>query len=245
VINSGGLKAVFLDMDDTLCDTEGLTLTRLAEVHTLLIGEIPSVRLDDVIGQAAGWDPLGDHGIGRLPRLQRMSEALGLSDDQMARMRARYNEVLFENLVLGDRVKETLEWLRLRVKLGLITSGPSEFQRAKISTLGIGEFFDSITISGEVGLQKPDPELFRMALRSINTDPDMALYAGDRPKFDMEGSHAVGMTSVLVEKDYAYALPPNVAADFVIKDVTELPQLIHGNGWLSNVPADRGTGDRS
>jgi HAD superfamily hydrolase (TIGR01549 family) len=233
MIARGGLKAVFLDMDDTLCDTEGLTPRRLEAVHELLDGEIDSALLDQMIGEAAGWDPLGDAEHGRANRLQRMKDALKLDDDQLARLRARYNEVLYDNLKLIDGVSETLAWLRERVKLGLITNGPSELQRTKIARLGIGESFDSITISGEVGFHKPDPELFHAALKSLGTEPDAALYAGDRPEFDIKGSQTVGITAVLIQKKYDYPLPVYPVAEFEIEDVTHVSRLIIENGWLS------------
>ena len=240
MIAPGGLKAVFLDMDDTLSDTESLATTRLAGVRDLLEGEVRAGRLDEVIDQAAAWDPLADEETGRIGRLQKMTDALALSEEQTARMRARYNEVLVELLTLQEGVAETLMWLRSRVKLGLITNGPSEFQRRKIAKLGIADSFDSITISGEVGVHKPDPALFRAALQSVDAAAGATLYAGDRPKFDMEGSSAAGMTSVLIRKDYAYPLPAPAAADFVVGAVTELPRLIEENAWLSALAPDPG-----
>jgi HAD superfamily hydrolase (TIGR01549 family) len=238
MIAQGGLRAVFLDMDDTLCDTEGLTPRRLAAVHELLDGEIDSELLGRVISEAAGWDPLGDAQNGRVNRLQRMKEALKLDDDQFARLRARYNEVLYDNLRLIDGVSETLVWLRDRVKLGLITNGPSELQRTKIARLGIGDSFDSITISGEVGFHKPEPELFHAALKSLDTEPNAALYAGDRPEFDIKGSQKVGVTSVLIQKEYDYPLPASPVAEFEIEDVTHISRLIIENGWLSATATD-------
>ncbi len=243
MIAQGGLTAVFLDMDDTLCDTEGLTPLRLEAVRDLLDGEIDSGLLDRVMGEATSWDPLGDAEHRRVNRLQRMKDALELDDDQLARLRARYNEVLYDNLRLIDGVSETLVWLRERVKLGLITNGPSELQRTKIARLGIGDSFDSITISGEVGFHKPEPELFHAALKSLGTEPDTALYAGDRPEFDIKGSQTVGVTSVLIQKEYDYPLPASPVAEFAIEDVTHIPRLIIDNGWLSEAINDGGANE--
>ena len=243
MIARGGLRAVFLDMDDTLCDTEALTPRRLEAVQELLDGEIDSALLDRVISEAAGWDPLGDTEHGRVNRLQRMKDALKLDDDQLVRLRTRYNEVLYDNLKLIDGVSETLAWLRKRVKLGLITNGPSELQRTKIARLGIGDSFDSITISGEIGFDKPDPELFHAALESLSIDPDTALYAGDRPEFDIKGSQTVGVTSVLIQKKYDYPLPASPVAEFAIEDVTHIPRLIIENDWLSVAMNDGGASE--
>ena len=232
MIAAGNLTTVFLDLDDTLCDTEGLTPMRLAAVRELLDGEVAADLLDSVLGEAASWDPLADEESGRVNRVQRMKEALGLSDDQLRPVRARYNEVLFENLTLVDGARETLAWLRERVKVGLITNGPSELQRTKIERLGIGGAFDSITVSGEVGFHKPARELFEAALRSLDAGADVAVYAGDRPEFDIRGARNVGMTCALIRTDYPFPLPAAPQADFVLTNVTELPRLIRECGWL-------------
>ncbi len=234
---------MFLDMDDTLCDTEGLTPRRLEAVQELLHGEIDSALLARVISEAGGWDPLGDNERGRVNRLQRMKDALKLNDDQLARLRTRYNEVLYDNLKLIDGVSEMLAWLRKRVKLGLITNGSSELQRTKIARLGINDSFDSITISGEIGFHKPDPELFDAALGSLAIEPDTALYAGDRPEFDIKGAQTVGVTSVLIQKKYDYPLPASPVAEFVIEDVTHVPRLIIENDWLAVAKNDGGVSE--
>ncbi len=232
MIAAGGLRAVFLDLDDTLCDTEGLTPIRLAAVGDLLDGRIASDRLDSVLREAVAWDPLADEASGKLNRLQRIQEALGLNDDQLSAVRTRYNDVLFENLTLVDGARETLAWLRERVKIGLITNGPSELQRTKIDRLGIGDDFDSIIVSGEVGHDKPARELFMAAFRSLQVESNSAVYAGDRPEFDIRGAKNVGMTCALIERDYPFPLPAKPRPDFVLADVTGLPTLIRDHSWL-------------
>ena len=235
MIAAGGLTAVFLDLDDTLCDTEGLTLMRVAAVRELLNGEVASDQLDSVLDAAVAWDPLSDEKLGRVNRLERMKGALGLSDEQMSSLRARYNEVLFKNLTLVDGARETLAWLRERVKVGLITNGPSELQRTKIDRLGIGDSFDSITVSGEVGYHKPARELFAAALRSLDAEADAAVYAGDRPEFDIRGARNVGMTCALIQTNFPFPLPATPRPDFVLASVTKLPWLITERGWLPSL----------
>lgn len=230
--NSRRLHAVFLDLDDTLCDTEGLTPSRMEAVREALAGQVAAEDLAAVVAEAVGWDPVGTPG-GQANRLQRIGDRLGLSEEQRQKMRAAYNRVLVENLSLFEGVTEVLAWLRERIALGLITNGPSEFQRGKIARLGIAEYFDSIIVSGEVGHHKPAPEVFHAALHSLSAEPEEAIYVGDRPEADIAGAHAVGITSVLLRRNYAYPMREGPEADYTLDNVNGLPDFLTSKGWVN------------
>ncbi|MDA1096438.1 MAG: HAD family hydrolase [Chloroflexi bacterium] len=237
MIPVGGLRAVFLDMDDTICDTEGLTPLRLASVRAALAGVVDAELLRRVTREAVEWDPIGQQTDGGPPnRLERMTRALALSDEQARRMRVVYNDALFAHLKLEEGVEDILAWLRERVLLGLITNGPGELQRRKIATLGIEGSFDSITISGEVGQHKPDPSLFVTALETVGVRAKESLYLGDRPIIDIGGAQRAGMTAILIRKRYPFPLPTEPQADFTIDRIHELPGLILRERWLSDPP---------
>ena len=124
-------RVIFLDLDDTLCDTEGITYKRLEMAKSALSSSVNSSKLNNVMEQAIGWDPVpsinGDKG-----RLQKIKETLILPDELFNQMRNIYNEALFNSLELFDGVEDTLNWLKLHFSLGMITNGPSKFQRKKI-----------------------------------------------------------------------------------------------------------------
>jgi FMN phosphatase YigB (HAD superfamily) len=50
-----------------------------------------------------------------------------------------------------------------------------------------------------VGVAKPDPAIFRLALEAMGVDPQHALHIGDTPAADVEGARAAGMHAVLVD----------------------------------------------
>ena len=72
--------------------------------------------------------------------------------------------------------------------VGLVTNGPADVQRDKIDLLGLWPEIDFAVISGEVGVEKPDPAIFREALRAGNATAADAIYIGDSPEFDMDGA---------------------------------------------------------
>jgi putative hydrolase of the HAD superfamily len=69
---------------------------------------------------------------------------------------------------------------------------------------GIAGCFLTITDSGHVGYEKPHPEIFRQALKSMNAAPEQSLYVGDVYSVDYLGATGAGMQAVLMDVPGAY-----------------------------------------
>jgi HAD superfamily hydrolase (TIGR01549 family) len=69
---------------------------------------------------------------------------------------------------------------------------------------GIAKCFHTITDSGLVGYEKPRPEIFRQALKSMNAAPQESLYVGDVYSVDYLGATGAGMLAVLMDVPGAY-----------------------------------------
>jgi HAD superfamily hydrolase (TIGR01509 family) len=69
---------------------------------------------------------------------------------------------------------------------------------------GIAECFRTITDSGLVGYEKPHPEIFRHALKSMNAAPEESLYVGDVYSVDYLGATGAGMLAALMDVPGAY-----------------------------------------
>ena len=97
-----------------------------------------------------------------------------------------------------------LERLRsMGLVLGLISNFEEWLERL-LETLEVHTFFDVTVISGIEGVEKPDPEIFRIALQRARATPERAVYVGDNPVFDVEAARRVGMTPVLVDRRGRY-----------------------------------------
>jgi putative hydrolase of the HAD superfamily len=64
--------------------------------------------------------------------------------------------------------------------------------------------FDFVVISDEVGIRKPDPKIFRIALDLAGTAPSRTLFLGDKPATDIEGATRAGLRGVLVDRHDAF-----------------------------------------
>ena len=81
--------------------------------------------------------------------------------------------------------------------------------------VGLSEVIEMVIDSHDEGIRKPDPEIFRRALRRLDASPGQALYVGDIPAVDIEGARAAGIEAVLVDPfgHYAgYEAAPRVAS---------------------------------
>ncbi len=69
-----------------------------------------------------------------------------------------------------------------------------------LERLGVLPLMSVVVVSGVEGIEKPDPEIFRLALDRIGTTPERAVYVGDNPRVDVEAALSLGMGAVLVDR---------------------------------------------
>ena len=94
---------------------------------------------------------------------------------------------------LYPEVADVLEQLQPRFQLAVISNFDGRL-RFILEHLGISKFFTHIFISSEIGADKPDPEIFRRALKLAGLKPDEVLHVGDDPERDWEAAKAAGLS---------------------------------------------------
>jgi putative hydrolase of the HAD superfamily len=62
-----------------------------------------------------------------------------------------------------------------------------------VDHLGVSKFFAHVFVSSEIGADKPDPEIYRRALKFVDLKPNEVLHVGDDPKRDWEAASAAGL----------------------------------------------------
>ncbi|MED0948743.1 HAD-IA family hydrolase [Bacillus mobilis] len=80
-----------------------------------------------------------------------------------------------------------LNHIKKHFKVGIITNGSTQRQKAKIINTNLNNYFDTIIISEEVGLSKPDKRIFELALSKLNTQPENTLFVGGDLEKDIAG----------------------------------------------------------
>lgn len=120
------------------------------------------------------------------------------------------------------------ELKRRNLRLGIITNGKGQFQMDNIKALGIEKFFDTILVSEWEGIKKPNPEIFKRALKQLNVSPNQSIYVGDHAVNDVKAAQNVGMIGIW-KKDIQWS---KVEADFIIHDLAELPVVLDNINYM-------------
>ena len=88
---------------------------------------------------------------------------------------------------------ELLDYLKPKYHLHLITNGFQEVQHTKLSGSGLEPYFETLTVSEEVGVKKPNPEIFFYALRKAQATAEESLVIGDEMAVDIDGARVAGI----------------------------------------------------
>lgn len=105
-------------------------------------------------------------------------------------------------------VPGVLEELRPRFQLAVISNFDGRL-RMILQHLGISKFFEQVFISSELGADKPDPEIYRRALRLMHLEPSQVVHVGDDPERDWEAATAAGLSVFKLDR------PKNSLRDLV------------------------------
>ncbi len=108
-----------------------------------------------------------------------------------------------EVYTLFDDVIEVLESLRARGFQLAVISNFADTLPHILETKGIAKYFSEIVVSTEVGMEKPNPEIFRYALRKLGRKPEEALYIGDHELNDVWAPKQAGIDAIrILRYDY-------------------------------------------
>jgi putative hydrolase of the HAD superfamily len=106
-----------------------------------------------------------------------------------------------EPWVMYDDTLPTLKKIQsLDIPMGILSNFDSRLYKV-LKVLNLEEFFSSITISSEVGVAKPDPIIFTIALAKHHCEPENAWHIGDSVKEDYEAANLAGLRGVLINRE--------------------------------------------
>lgn len=103
------------------------------------------------------------------------------------------------NWVFPD-VVPVLSILQETHHLALVTNGSPDLQRAKLAGSGLAPYFTAVIVSGEVGVGKPDPRPFELALAALGVDRERAVMVGDSFDRDVLGARNAGILGIWLDR---------------------------------------------
>lgn len=109
--------------------------------------------------------------------------------------------------------------------LGIISNGQASQQNKKLEQLGIADRFSAVVISGDIGVAKPDADIFTTACNTAGRGPDECVYVGDDFKSDAEGSMRAGLHAVWINRSGS----ENPGEIVTIRSLAELDEVIESH----------------
>lgn len=233
------IKAIFFDLDDTLCAYWAASRKGLRQAFDEDgFGEESGAAVEAWKKVFKSFSPeikkshwyeryLESGEPTRTEHMRRMLAEMGREDMARAtRLSERYAHFRDRNLCLFDEAVDVLEFLRGKFKLGLITNGPADIQRQEIATLEIEKYFDHILIEGEFKIGKPHLEIFDDARSQWGYEPDEMLFVGNAFEHDVQGAKNAGWHALWVNKDEEPNPGTQPQPDATITDLWEVVEWL-------------------
>lgn len=213
------IRAIFFDLDDTLCAYWDASKAALKETfekhgpegvpHDLMIKAwAEAFRKFSPTLKGTHWYPiyLKQGGITRVEQMRLTLLELGHEDNARAQaLGDSYGYLRDKYLTLFPESIEVLDVLKAKYPLGVMTNGPADIQRQELETLDLTHYFDVFLIEGEVGVGKPDPIVYnsgleQMAARLPGLKPEEILMVGNSYGHDILGAHDAGWQTAWIRR---------------------------------------------
>jgi putative hydrolase of the HAD superfamily len=225
---------LFFDLDRTLWDFDAaaeVAFERIYEKYGLKQRGVPSAHdfhmvyhpLNERLWELYRADQITKEELNRV-RFLKPLEHYGIHDVELAdRLSEDYVYWSPRIVRLVPGTMELLDYLKPKYHLHLITNGFQEVQHIKLGGSGLEPYFETRTVSEEVGVKKPNPEIFRYALRKAGALPEESLMIGDEMAVDIDGARAAGLDTLLFNPTGA---PVDGERTYEVKELREIMGIL-------------------
>jgi HAD superfamily hydrolase (TIGR01509 family) len=238
------VEAVLFDIDDTLFDRRGaqdLVLDIIVKEHAALFD---GLDMEEVRRAFAESDEItsreNDEGTlqegYRARRTKLFLETLRLDLSFWKDIDALYAKRLPTVDAPVPGVRRVIEELAKGFKLGVVSNGFPDVQYGKLDNLGIRDRFGCIVLSEEVGVNKPDPGIFKYAASLLNIQPSACLYVGDSFNIDIVGAKGAGMLACWFNPSGAPRPRQDIVPDVEIRRLDALPRIVRAQFAQAHMP---------
>ena len=218
-------NAVLFDLDDTLADRD--------RARDRFFSFLLNTYFPDLKPEGTPWAERMDmlRGLDRGGRGSKVAIHDYLFGERPVMPATAFVELMRSRLATytswADGAESLLRCLQTRKHPMAVVTNGSRSQRDKIEALEASRYFEAVLISGEVGIAKPDPRIFRQALSRLNAAPGQSVFVGDSMEHDIAGARNAGMMTVYIRKEEAED-PDDALCDLVVSDLRELSDLVIG-----------------
>ena len=224
------ITTISFDADGTLWDFEGVMRHALAcvldELYRLVPAASDSLSIETLIA-IRGLVAEEQRGKGltheaiRLEAFKRTLQVIENPDDDLAvHLHELYLKHRFEDIQFFDDVLPALNALQRHYMMGLLSNGNTYPERC-----GLGDYFQFVVFAQDYGIQKPDPQLFEIAIERAGCTKRQLLHVGDSFQNDVIGAKQAGVRSVWLNRQRTDNETEH-QPDFEIASLRELTEVL-------------------
>ena len=224
---------LFIDLDDTLYDFSTASRESFKETYELLDYSrfFESFEQYMAIYEPYNLELWRIYGEGKITkeelnkrRYSHPLEVVGINNHELAATfcTEALRRIPTKNTLIPG-AKELLDYLKPHYRLHILSNGFKELQSHKMTTTGILEYFDTLILSEDIGINKPNRELFEYALKRAEANIETSLMIGDMFDTDIEGAANIGMDQLFFNpKNKDHSFTPT----YMVENLLEIKEIL-------------------
>lgn len=232
-------KDLFIDFDDTLYDTYGNAVIALQETFEAFrldrYFDSPKVFYDkywetniDLWRRYSKGEITRDYLIiERFRSPLSIGKGLEVTESFCLEVSDKFLDYCSSKPGVLEGAHELMEYLKQKgYRMHMTSNGFHEVQYKKLKACGLRNYFDTIVLSEDAGVNKPSPLYFEYALKTTGAQKEATLMIGDNYQTDILGAMSAGIDTMLVNR---WNIGPNdITTDpnFIVGKLTEIQQIL-------------------
>ena len=229
-------KDLFVDFDDTLYDTHGNAVIALSETFDVFHLERyfadPQAFYDaywmaniDLWGRYSKGEITRDYLIvERFRRPLSVGQGLDVTEALCLEMSDRFLDFCASKPGVVDGAHELMDYLKGRgYRMHMTSNGFHEVQYKKLAACGLRDYFDTIILSEDAGVNKPSLLYFDYAFKVSGAERATTLMIGDNLQTDIVGASNAGIETILFNR---WNIEPSPVPTYTVMTLREIIQIL-------------------
>ena len=229
-------KDLFVDFDDTLYDTYGNAVIALSETFDVFHLERyfadPQAFYDaywmaniDLWGRYSKGEITRDYLIvERFRRPLSVGQGLDVNEALCLEMSDRFLDFCASKPGVVEGAHELMDYLKGRgYRMHMTSNGFHEVQYKKLAACGLRDYFDTIILSEDAGVNKPSPLYFDYAMKVSGAERQTTLMIGDNLQTDIVGASNAGIETILFNR---WNVEPSPVPTYTVMTLREIMQIL-------------------